>query len=143
MISVPQGARVSLQTYQAMGYPSNDTKQTLLISGIGSASCMCPCLGCEQKKKRNSTLQTRKRFAERMLHCEPARTATKPTMSTGRRIQDMAYIILKISLRRTKSVRFCQQAFHIVRCCSYLAKRRHTPRCMPHKVSLHTQMMKL
>jgi hypothetical protein len=134
MISVPQGERVSLQTYQAMGYPSNDTKQTLLISGIGSASCMCPCLGCEQKKKRNSTLQRRKRFAERMLHGEPATTATKPTMSAGRRIQDMAYI---------KSVRFRQQAFHIVRCCSYLSKRRHTPRCMPHKVSLHTQMMKL
>lgn len=50
MIAVPPGARVSVKTYQTMGYPSNDTKQTLLISGFCSATCHCPCLGCRQRK---------------------------------------------------------------------------------------------
>ena len=46
ILRVPLEASVSLEQYQTIGFPSNDTKQSLIVSGICSAASSCPCLVC-------------------------------------------------------------------------------------------------
>lgn len=46
ILRVPIGTSVLVDQYHTMGFPSNDTKQSLIVSGIGSPSSSCSCLVC-------------------------------------------------------------------------------------------------
>lgn len=45
-ISVRAGHDIDVECLRMCGFPAHDTKQGLIVSGIGSASSSCPCLGC-------------------------------------------------------------------------------------------------
>lgn len=48
--SLPLGCTVNFRWDQVLAFPSQDTKMSVIVSGQGTCSVLCPCLVCDMKK---------------------------------------------------------------------------------------------